>query len=362
MRICLIADATSIHTQRWAQYFARSGDEVHLITYEPSTFDYSGVILHVIRSPFTNLYLSFVPRHLKIYFLVKKLKPDIVHAHFISKFGFHAAFLGFSPVVMSAWGDDILIIPHWSKLLWHFTKISMKRANLIYAASEDIRTRICSDFNISPLKVKVNTHGVDVHLFSPVEVQRSADKCIILSNRNFYPVYNLETLIESISIAVSKTNDLYFIIIGQGPEEKKIRALIKEKGVNNYVHIVGAVDSNKMPEMLNSADIYISTSISDGTPVSMLEAMSCALPCIMTDVGGIHEWIKHGETGILVPPKCPSNIAESILSLASDRKKREYIGRNARELVLKYGNKSEIMRDVARDYEALIMDFKSNNK
>ncbi|MCD4703157.1 MAG: glycosyltransferase, partial [Methanosarcinaceae archaeon] len=172
MKICLIADATSIHTQRWANYFVQQGEDVHLITYEFPQTEISGVEVHVIRSLSNSLYLAFIPRHLKMLLLIRKLKPDIVHAHFISKFGFHAAFLGFRPLVMTAWGDDILIIPYWSKLLWYFTKITLKKADLIYAVSEDMAEKIISNFGISPDTVKVVPFGVDTEMFQPVTKEK----------------------------------------------------------------------------------------------------------------------------------------------------------------------------------------------
>lgn len=354
MKLCLIADATSVHTQRWAQYFAQQGDEVHLITYEPPTLDYSDVSVHIIGSRFKDLYLSFIPRHLKIYLLVKRLKPDLVHAHFISKFGFHAAFLGFSPVVMSAWGDDILIIPHWSRLLWYFTKISLKRANLIYAASEDIRNHICSMFDISDSKVKINTHGVDTSLYHPFSQKIIEDKIIVVSNRNFYPVYSLETLIQSIPLVLSENKNISFLVIGQGPEEKKLMDMVESLNLSSNIQFIGWVDSQRMSYYLNLADIYVSTAISDGTPVSMLEAMACGLPCIMTDVGGVHEWIEDNVTGILVSPKSPEEISFCILDLAASPTKRKYLGENARELILKKANKSDIMANVVTDYNSLL--------
>ena len=89
MILLLIADGRSIHTQRWAEYFAQKGHEVHLITYNPMTRVINGVTEHVLVSRWNTLYLSFIPRHLAIKRLVKKIKPDLIHAHFIAKYGFH---------------------------------------------------------------------------------------------------------------------------------------------------------------------------------------------------------------------------------------------------------------------------------
>lgn len=354
MRICLIADATSVHTQRWASYFVQQGDEVHLVTYEPPGTQIDGVKMHVIRSQFDNLYLAFIPRHLKIYFLIRRLKPDIVHAHFISKFGFHAAFLGAHPVVMSAWGDDILIIPYWSKLLWYFTKISLKRADLIYAASKDIMNKTISNFKISSKKIKINTHGVDVGLFYPVYDKTDHDVMVVLSNRNFLPVYNIETLIDAIPFTISRCSNIRFLIIGKGPDEIKLKKHARDIGIDQYVDFIDWIDFRNMPTYLNSCDIYVSTALSDGTPVSMLEAMACGLPCIITDVGGVSEWIEDNVTGLLIQIKEPKALSDKIIKLANDREMRMRLGSNARNLVVELADRSKIMSNVNLDYVNLV--------
>lgn len=357
MKICLIADATSVHSQRWASYFVQQGDEVHLITYEAPNIPIEGVEMHVVKSLFNSLYLAFIPRHIKIYLLVRRLKPDIIHAHFISKFGFHAAFLGRHPVVMSAWGDDILIIPYWSKLLWYFTKISLKRADLIYAASRDIMNKIMDNFGISSKKVKVNTHGVDVELFHPMSNKLALNAIVVFSNRNFYPVYNIKTLIDAIPFTISKNSNIKFWIIGKGPEEKELKQHAIDIGVNQYIDFIEWIGFEDMPMYLNSCDIYVSTAISDGTPVSMLEAMACGRPCIITDVGGVSEWIKDDVTGLLVKPGQPEELANKIIELAGNSEKRAMMGNNARNLALKFANKSTIMGNARSDYITLIKKY-----
>jgi len=357
MKICLIADATSVHTQRWASYFMQQGDDVHLITYEPPSNQIKGVELHVIKSVFNNMYLAFIPRHLKIYFLVRKINPDIVHAHFISKFGFHAAFLGFYPLVLSAWGDDILIIPYWSKLLWYFTKISLKRSDLIYAASKEIMKRITDNFEIPSENVKINIHGVNVAFFTPSHKRSDTDNLIVFSNRNFYPVYNVETLIDAIPLITLKNPNVRFWIMGKGPDEKKIKQHAKNIGANQYIDWIDWIDFKDMPAYLNSCDIYASTALSDGTPVSMLEAMACGLPCIMTNVGGVSEWIKDDLTGLLIQPKNPKKLADKIIELANNSEKRMMMGNNARNLVVKFANKPILMKDVKLDYTNLAKKY-----
>lgn len=359
MRICLLADATSVHTQRWASYFAQQGDDVHLITYEAPNTPIEGVELHVIKSLFNSLYLAFMPRHIKIYLLVRKLKPDIIHAHFISKFGFHAAFLGRHPVVMSAWGDDILIIPYWSKLLWYFTKISLKRADKIYAVSEDMAKKISSNFGIPANNVVVVPFGVDTELFQPaiIHEQESSGRTIVFSNRNFLEVYNIETLINAIPLVIEKNINVHFVIKGSGPLEESLKELVSILNVDGYVTFVGWTEYHDMPEYLHNCDIYVSTAISDGTPVSVLEAMACGKACIVTDVGGVSEWIEDGVSGCLVPPQHPQVLADKILELAMGPVKRDALGKEAYGVVTERGDWYNIMKWVRDDYKKLVRDY-----
>lgn len=359
MRICLIADATSVHTQRWASYFVQEGDEVHLITYEVPNTPIGGVELHVIKSLFNSLYLAFIPRHVKIYLLVRKLKPDIIHAHFISKFGFHAAFLGRHPVVMSAWGGDILIIPCWSKFLWYFTKISLKRADKIYAVSENMAEKIISNFGIPANDVEIVPFGVDTSLFQPAtkDKQESSGRTIVFSNRNFFEVYSIETLISAIPQVIEKNENIRFVIKGSGPLERSLKELASSLNVDEYVTFVGWTKYHDMPKYLHDCDIYVSTAISDGTPVSVLEAMACGKTCIVTDVGGVDEWIEDGVSGCLIPPQHPQVLADKILELAMDPAKRDVLGKEAYGVATERGDWYNIMKWVRDDYKKLVRDY-----
>lgn len=354
MRICLIADATSVHTQRWASFFVKHGDEVHLITYNPPIEPIAGVHLHVLYSMSSNLYIAFPFRHLKIMRIVNKIKPDIVHAHFITKFGFHGALLGFHPLVMSAWGSDVLVIPYWSKMLWYFTKFSLRKADMIFATSIDSENILVSVFGIDKDKIKMIPFGVDTELFKPKRDEKIADDVYVLSNRNFSPIYDIQTFVHAIPLAIKENNNLKFILIGSGPEEDNIRTLVDKLDVADYVTFIGKIANSKMPKYLNSADIYVSTSLSDTTPVSVSEAMACGLPCIVSDVGGVKEVISDGNNGFLFQPGDYNLLAKIIVDLSSDIEKRKMIGNNARQTIIEKLNWNNLMDKVTVDYVKLM--------
>ena len=115
--------------------------------------------------------------------------------------------LKFHPSVVSAWGDDVLILPVKSKLIRYYTKKALAAADRIYAVSHDIRNHIIVDFGIPESKVRYLPFGIDTDLFSlnPVAEKKSNGIIEIFSNRGFYPVYDNETLVRGFAKACKST-------------------------------------------------------------------------------------------------------------------------------------------------------------
>ncbi len=360
MRLVLIADARSIHTQRWAEHFARKGHAVHLITYDPSGVAIDGVTEHVITSRWGNLYLSYLPRHLAIKKLVKGIHPDLIHAHFIAKYGFHLPDLKFHPSVVSAWGDDILVLPPKSRLIRHYTDKVLRSVDLIYAVSQNIRDRMIADYHISAERIRYLPFGIDTDMFSPSpdNSKRQPDIVTVFSNRGFYRVYDTETLIDGLAIARESNSRLRLVLKGEGPEKEEIQERVKSKGLSDVVIFKERSSYEEVPMDYRAVDIAATTSTSDGTPVSVLEAMATGLPVIATNVGGIPEWITDGSTGILIPPNSPEAVAKAILSLAEDPNLRASIGQHAREIVVARGRWDTLMEQVEKDYEELVNTYR----
>jgi len=362
MILCLIADGRSIHTQRWAEYFAQSGNEVHLITYDPMGRDIPEVNEHIITSRWKNLYLSFIPRHIAIKQIVKKLKPDLIHAHFIAKYGFHILGLNVHPSVVSAWGDDILILPKKSRLIHRYTKKVLEGVDLVYAVSHNISEHIRADFNIPPDKVHYLPFGIDSDIFAPLPDKKKFSRTTIeiFSNRGFFPVYDNETLVRGFAFAYQRNSCLRLTLKGDGPDEEKIRDLVSSLGISDVVSFKKKTEYSEVPKDYQNADIFVTTSRSDGTPVSILEAMASGLPCIATSVGGIPEWIEDQKSGLLIPPGSPENVAESILTLAGNTAFCTRLGIAARKTIVERGQWNTLMAQAEKDYQALIKTYRQD--
>jgi L-malate glycosyltransferase len=361
--IVLIADGRSIHTQRWAAYFAERGHGVHLITYDPMDRAIPGVTEHVLTSGWNNLYLAFLPRQIAIKRLVKQIRPDLVHAHFIAKYGFHLPDLKFRPTIVSAWGDDVLILPKKSRLISWYTKKVLDSVDLVYAVSRNIGDHIVNDFGIPESKVHYLPFGIDTNLFSPGVRDAGTggnDSIVIFSNRGFFPVYDTETLIRGFALAYREDRSLRLVLKGEGPEEQQIRNLVTELGLDGQITFRKKTGYADVPRDYRNADIFLTTSVSDGTPVSILEAMASGLPCIATAVGGIPEWIENQVTGLLIRPGASEQVAEAILTLARDPALRKRLGTVARDVIVRNGEWSSLMAQAEKDYLALIETYRQD--
>ena len=111
MKILFIADSTSIHTQRWLEFFLNSGNDIHIVTLGKKTAKIPGVNHIANFDQFYYNSLSFYSVLQKTKRIIKRIKPDILHAHFVHQYGWLAALCNFKPFVLTAWGTDILSLP-----------------------------------------------------------------------------------------------------------------------------------------------------------------------------------------------------------------------------------------------------------
>src|SRR3989338_3941536 len=114
LTICFLGNASSIHTIKWARYFAERGHNAHLVSFDkPETKDLRGLQLHIIKrvikiqtKPWIFLNMPFTVFQIKK--ILKEINPDIVNAHYVASYGLRAVFSGFHPLILTAWGSDIL--------------------------------------------------------------------------------------------------------------------------------------------------------------------------------------------------------------------------------------------------------------
>jgi D-inositol-3-phosphate glycosyltransferase len=240
-------------------------------------------------------------------------------------------------------------------------KSVLKRANRIITVSKETMKYVLK-LGADKTKTSVIYNGVDTNYFHPVKKGESRKKLglpknrrIILSVRRLVYKNGLDTLIESVPLLTRDNPDLLFVVAGKGPSRKLIEDRIKELGIDANIKLTGFVPDRLLPLYYDAADYFILPSASgEGLPLVLLEAMACGLPVIATTVGGTPEIIKHMKNGVLVPPRNPEAMAETMAKILSEERLGPTIGEEARRIVENRFTWEENLRQLQDIYKKFV--------
>jgi glycosyltransferase involved in cell wall biosynthesis len=147
--------------------------------------------------------------------------------------------------------------------------------------------------------------------------------------------------------------NVQFWVVGDGVERKYLEDLSKELKVDKHIKFLGRIDNDKMPEILNSSDIYVSTSLSDSMAISNLEAMGCGLPVIISGIGDNSEWVQDNKNGFLFHAKDYRALTKEIVHLLKNPDLRKEFGLINRKIVQKADYYKQ-MENMEKIYEGMI--------
>lgn len=256
-------------------------------------------------------YLSEKNHFRKIY---EDFKPDITHTGYVWQVGILASHANVHPHLSMVWGSDILIEPDKR---WYFKKIVKKvmlQADHIQCDAEFVKKKIIIDYSVSAEKITVFPWGIDLHLFIPTDkfkarkiLNLKEDEFIIIFNRSLEKIYGIEYLLKGFKDFAEGKPNVRLLILSTGTLQNKLLNYLSVNNLVNKVTFIGTVKNNKLPMYLGASDVYISTSLSDGTSLSLLEAMAIGKPVIVTDLPSIKEWV-NDKNGIIIPTKDPVRI------------------------------------------------------
>lgn len=344
-RILLLGDPTSSHTQKWVNSLSEREVDVHLFGLADHEVDNLNQKVNVIVEKIPkeiksqadgslqkSYYLKVFP---KIRDVIKKIKPDILHAHYASSYGLLGALSLFKPYLVSVWGNDVFDFPKKSFIHKSIIKFVFRRADRIYSTSKVMADEI----NIYTKKeVNIIPFGVDSNLFRPFKVEKlfGDDTTVIGCVKSLSFKYGIEYLLDAFSIIKEKIKDrkIKLLIVGDGTLKNQLVERARQLKIYQDVLFYGAVPHSKVPEIYNMIDIAVFPSVWESFGVSNLEAAACEVPQVASDIGGFKEIIKDGVTGFLVDPENPEAIASKVIELINDDDLRKKIGKSARQYVM----------------------------
>ncbi len=362
MKLCYIADPVDPNTQRWLDYFVKRGHEVHLIVTKRTQENLEGVTIHDANPATKIKKVGFLTRIWRIKRIIKRIKPDIFHAHYVAYNGLLGALSGFQPLVLTAWGSDIYLDANKSRLDFLLTKYTLKRARLLTSESKDLLHRIEGIVGKNNSRMVNICWGIDFDKFHPgigTEYLKKElnleDSPVVFSPRKFNPIYNIDTIILAIPSVLKEVPNAKFILKNHlGIQEKELKNLAKLLGVMESCRFIGEKSYDEMATFYNVSDVVVSVPSSDSISNCVLEAMACAAPVIATDLPTTREWIVNEVNGLLVSPRDSEGLARAIVKILNNRfLKDKFITHNL-SMVREKADYFKEMQKVENLYKALM--------
>ena len=355
MRIAVLGDGSLNHVRRWTGYFHERGHEVLLLSFENvEGCPYSARKLKALL-PTKILGYSSAMGSLKEE--LASFRTDIVSALYLGGYGLIAARSGFRPLAVSSLGSDLLV--DYPSSILHRLQIRyvLKKADLVITDAEEL-SRIAIAIGARPEKILKAYLGIDETIFFPPDRAPGAPaergRPRIISTRNLYPIYHVDLLVDAAPVILEKS-DALFIICGDGPERSRLEEKVKRLGLEKSFVFKGTLKPAEIAKELRAADVYVSTSKSDSTSVSLLEAMACGALPVVTDLAANREWIADGENGLIVPTANSSALAEAVFKAIGGSQ----LGQAAREknsrIIRERGLWSNNMQRVEKAFEGLLV-------
>ena len=276
------------------------------------------------KVPYLRMILYYFTGFFLTIYVAIKTRSRGIHVHWAIPTGVIGAMVNLlwgKSLIVTIHGSDLRLAMERQGLLRRLFVFVCKRGNHLSCVSEVQRKKM-EAVGFREKNITVIPMGVD-DAFVEARKKRN-DKTenqsfTILSNRNLLPIYNLSLLIQSIPLVLKEEPETKFLIAGNGLEREKLEKEAKDLNVDKSVQFLGSVPHEAMPDLLTKADIYVSTSLYDGTSVSLLEAMTAGVFPIVTDITSNREWIRDGENGFLVPFNDEQYLASKIIDAIRDK-------------------------------------------
>lgn len=265
--------------------------------------------------------------------VLHQIKPDLIQAGPLHLSAYLAALSGFQPLVSMSWGYDLLYDAKHSPHARRAIRYTLARSAALVADCRTIR-QLAISYGMPDERIVAFPWGIDLKHFSPatktLELQPSTFN--LLSTRAWEPIYGVDVIAHAFVQAARSIPELRLVMLGAGSQANLIHQIFQDGGVIERVRFPGQVGQDELPNYYRQADLYISASHSDGASISLLEALACGTPAIVSDIPGNREWIEPGLQGWWYPDGDAPALVRLIAQAVDMRQQLFKMGKAARIL------------------------------
>jgi glycosyltransferase involved in cell wall biosynthesis len=293
--------------------------------------------------------------------LLRRERVDVLHAHQWTPF-FYASAGRLStiqlPILFTEHGREHPDYPRPKRIL--FNRVMLRRRDRVVAVGHAVRQALMANEGISERRIEVVYNGIDdnrirCHPGNRREVRRELGletaEPVIMQVARLDHLKDHATAIRCLARVVREAPGACLVLVGEGPEEAVIRARVQQMGLEPSVLFLGL--RKDVARLLPAADLFLLSSISEGIPLAVIEAMCAGLPVVSTQVGGTGEVVSDRHTGLLVPAGDDAALADAILRLHRDPDLRRRLGENGRLRALELFSEDQMARKYLALYEEM---------
>lgn len=269
--------------------------------------------------------------------VLEQIQPDLVHAGPLHSAAFLAALAGFHPLVTMSWAYDLLYEAATNRTRRWAADYALRRSDMLLVDNPAI-AHLALVRGFPRERIVIFPWGIDLDNFTPggdggLRAELGwRQNFVLLHMRNLEPIYGVDVLAKAFVQAASQQPELRLLMLGAGTLEAEIKGILAQGGVLDKVHFTGTIGQEDLPTFYRAADLYISASHSDGSSVSLMEAMASGLPSLVSNIPGNRQWIDRGVQGWLFPDGDPDGLASGILEAYARRKQLPQMGAAARKV------------------------------
>jgi L-malate glycosyltransferase len=287
------------------------------------------------------------------------VRPDLIHAGPIQSVGLVSVLSGFHPLVSMSWGFDLMqdagknIYSRW------VTRNVLSRSDWLFGDCQAVLNK-AEQYGYNLKRSSFFPWGVDLQRFCPGDGARLRkkfgwnDETILFCNRSWEPQYGVDIVAQAF-VKASKVNaNLRLLLSGSGSQQGKIEQILQGRNVSNKVVFAGLVPNLELPDYYRAADLYISASHTDGSSVSLMEALACGLPAAISDIPSNLEWVSPGEEGWLFNDGSVEQLSALIQNLDQEKVNLAVMQIKARRKAEKFADWNSNQRKMLKGYDMAV--------
>jgi glycosyltransferase involved in cell wall biosynthesis len=295
------------------------------------------------RSPFAWRYLPRLYKDFKR--VIKAVNPDLIQSGPLQTAAFLVALSGFEPFISMSWGYDLLINAESNAAYRWITRYTLSQSTIMVGDCDTIRQKAIS-FGMGDDDIVTFPWGVEIDHYTPQNNHSPTGKpalrerfgwgddiFVLLSTRAWESIYGVELIANAFARLAKERPYLQLLMLGNGSQAALLRKIFMQAGVLDQVRFPGQVSGMDLPDYYRAADLYISASHSDGSSISLLEAMACGCPVLVSDIPGNREWVDPGVQGWLFRDGDDDDLERLLIQAIDEGYDRlSAMGRSARSL------------------------------